>query len=64
MDVQLFGDDKTVVQPDILVVCNRDRLTRQRVQDAPDLVVEVASPGNWRMDALIKRQKYFEVNEL
>ena len=60
VDVQLFRDAKTVVQPDILVVCNRDRITRQRVQDAPDLVVEVASPSNWRMDALIKRQKYFE----
>lgn len=59
-DVQLFNDNKTCVQPDILVVCDRDQLRSERLSGAPDFVVEIASPGNWRMDAVIKRQKYFE----
>ncbi|MBP3204610.1 MAG: Uma2 family endonuclease [Lachnospiraceae bacterium] len=59
-DVQLFHDDKTMVQPDVFIVCDRKNITPTRIINAPDLVVEVASPGNWRMDALIKRQKYFE----
>ncbi|MBR1703246.1 MAG: Uma2 family endonuclease [Lachnospiraceae bacterium] len=59
-DVQLFHDNKTCVQPDILVLCDREQLRSNSLDGAPDLVVEVASPSNWRMDALIKRQKYFE----
>ncbi len=59
-DVQLFHDNKTCVQPDILVLCDRGQLRSNSLAGAPDLVVEVASPSNWRMDALIKRQKYFE----
>ncbi|MBR1851561.1 MAG: Uma2 family endonuclease [Lachnospiraceae bacterium] len=59
-DVQLFNDNKTCVQPDVLVVCDRERLLEPRLPGAPDFVVEVASPGNWRMDAIIKRQIYFE----
>lgn len=60
VDVQLFQDDKTCVQPDIMVVCDRGKLLGVRLTDVPDLVIEIASPGNWRMDAIIKRQKYFE----
>ena len=59
-DVQLFCDDKTMVQPDVFVVCNRDKITRQRVQGAPDLIVEVASQSNWRIDAYLKVIKYRE----
>ena len=57
-DVQLFHDDRTVVQPDVFVVCDRDKLTRQRVQDAPDLIVEVVSPGSLKMDTRLKLEKY------
>ena len=59
-DVQLFNDDRTCVQPDILVLCNRDRLRPERLSGVPDLVVEIASPSNWRMDAVMNRQKYLE----
>ena len=57
-DVQLFRDDRTVVQPDVFVVCDRDKLTMQRVQDAPDLIVEVVSPGSLKMDTRLKLEKY------
>lgn len=57
-DVQFDSDDKTMVQPDIFVVCNKDKITRQRLIGAPDLIIEVLSESNWYTDMVIKRQKY------
>ena len=57
-DVQLFHDDKTIVQPDVFVVCDRDKLIKQRVLDVPDLIVEVVSPGSLKMDTRLKLEKY------
>lgn len=43
--------DHTVVQPDLLYLSpERLRLARERVEGAPDLVVEVLSPGSVRRD--------------
>lgn len=36
----------TVVQPDICVVCDESKLDEKGCQGAPDLAVEVLSPGN------------------
>ena len=36
----------TVVQPDICVICDIDKLDKQGCNGAPDLIVEVLSPGN------------------
>ena len=57
-DVQLDCDDKTMVQPDVMIVCDRDKLTRPRLVGAPDLIVEVVSPSNWKMDVYLKLKKY------
>ncbi|MBR4344484.1 MAG: Uma2 family endonuclease [Lachnospiraceae bacterium] len=57
-DVQLDCDNKTIVQPDILVVCNRDKLQGHRVVGAPDFIVEVLSPSNWHHDVVRKLRKY------
>ena len=59
--------DIDVVEPDLLYI-SRQRLsilTKQHVRGAPDLVVEVASPGTRRVDELIKRKLYdrFDVRE-
>ena len=60
-DVQLFCDsDKTMVQPDVFVVCNRDQITMRRLLGAPDLVIEVVSPDSRRRDAALKLRKYRE----
>ena len=56
--VQLDRDNKTLVVPDILVVCDRDQITRKWVVGSPDLVIEVASPSNTKTDTLIKLNKY------
>jgi Uma2 family endonuclease len=40
------GDIYTVVQPDLCVVCDADKLDRRGCLGAPDLMVEILSPGN------------------
>ncbi len=57
-DVQLDCDDKTIVQPDVFVVCNREKIPRNRVIGAPDLVIEILSPSTRKKDITIKTAKY------
>lgn len=57
-DVQLDCDDRTIVQPDVLVVCDRDKITKPRIVGAPDLIVEVLSDSNWYHDTHRKLWKY------
>ena len=57
-DVQLDCDNKTMVQPDVLVVCDRDKITKARIVGSPDLIVEIVSPSNTAMDVLLKMLKY------
>ncbi len=49
-----------VVEPDVLYVSNSRKavLTEKNVQGAPDLVVEVGSPGTRRRDEKIKHRLY------
>ena len=58
VDVQLDCDDKTVVQPDVLVVCDRSKYKSGRVFGAPDLVIEVLSPSTRKKDMQLKLHKY------
>lgn len=54
------ADDRstTVVQPDILVVCDPAKLTERNVRGAPDWIIEVLSPATARHDHLTKRALY------
>ena len=58
VDVQLDSDDKTVVQPDVLIVCDRDKYKNGRIFGAPDMVVEVLSPSTKKKDMQLKMFKY------
>jgi Uma2 family endonuclease len=48
----------TVVQPDVLVVCDPDKLGKRGVRGAPDWVVEVLSPSTAGHDQIRKRNVY------
>jgi len=64
LDVRLFPEednsDDTVVQPDLLVVCDKDKLGKGSVNGAPDLAVEIVSPSNSHRELFIKFQYYLE----
>lgn len=47
-----------VVEPDISVVCDRDKLDKYGCKGAPDLVIEILSPSTRRHDRLIKLNLY------
>jgi Uma2 family endonuclease len=50
----------TVVQPDICVVCDMDKLDDKGCIGAPDLVIEILSPGNSRKEVKLKYAIYEE----
>ena len=59
LDVYLV--DHSVVQPDILYVsASRREILRERVEGAPDFVVEILSPGTARRDRVQKLGLYAE----
>ena len=51
-------DDDTVVQPDLLVVCNKSILDAKRCNGTPDMVIEVISPSTSRHDRIKKLNTY------
>lgn len=60
-----FGDgllvhltDKDHFVPDVMVVCDRNRIKRNGVYGAPDLVVEVLSPSTAKNDKGYKKSVY------
>jgi len=60
-DVCLNGlgdEDDTVVQPDLLVVCDDSKIDKKRCNGAPDMVIEILSPSTLKHDLLTKQIKY------
>ncbi len=55
-DVVLSESD--IVQPDVLVVCDPNKITEQNIQGAPDVVVEVLSPRTVMKDLREKKTLY------
>ncbi|MFC4210084.1 Uma2 family endonuclease [Pedobacter lithocola] len=53
-------DVYTVLQPDICVVCDKSKLDYHGCIGAPDIVVEILSPGNTKMELLNKYKVYEE----
>jgi Uma2 family endonuclease len=51
-------DDYNIVQPDVLVVCDKSKITDANIQGSPDLVIEVISPSNSFMDKKMKLELY------
>ena len=54
--VHLTDEDKFV--PDMMVVCDRDKIKRTYIDGAPDLIVEVLSPGTAKNDKGYKKRVY------
>jgi len=50
--------DDTLVEPDIVVVCDKSKIDKRGCNGAPDLVVEILSPSSARHDQMIKFRLY------
>ena len=56
--VNLNANDKIWVEPDISVICDKDKLSDRGCEGAPDWIIEIVSPGNPKNDYTIKLFKY------
>ncbi|MCL2026678.1 MAG: Uma2 family endonuclease [Leptospirales bacterium] len=50
--------DDTVVEPDIVVICDPSKIDERGCNGAPDLVIEILSPSTRRKDKYLKRELY------
>ena len=56
---KIFSEDnRNYVEPDISVICDKNKLTDKGCNGAPDWIIEVVSRGSQRMDCMIKLFKY------
>ena len=58
--VKLWEDRNTIVEPDISVICDEDKLTDRGCTGAPDWIIEIVSQGNPRHDYVLKLNLYNE----
>jgi Uma2 family endonuclease len=56
VDVVLSECD--VVQPDLFVVCDRQKITATSIEGAPEVVIEILSPGTALKDRREKKELY------
>lgn len=56
--VRLLQDDKNIVEPDISVICDQNKLTDKGCNGAPDWIIEIVSPGNPSHDYIEKLNLY------
>lgn len=54
----------TVVQPDLCVICNPEKLDEKGCIGAPDLIIEILSPGNSKTEMRDKFDIYQEAGVL
>lgn len=58
VDVQLDRDNRTMLQPDVMLICEREKVELKKIYGAPDFVLEVLSPSTRKRDLTLKVQKY------
>lgn len=62
LNVYLFheniGKCKNVFQPDIMIGCDRDKVTNKGYEGTPEFIIEVISPSTSRMDYFVKCDAY------
>ena len=56
--VFLNEDDKNYVEPDISVICDKNKLNDRGCTGAPDWIIEIVSPSSRNMDYMTKLIKY------
>ncbi len=59
VDVKLNDIPLTIVQPDLMIICDKNKLDGKRCNGAPDFIIEIISPGN-ASDDYIKKLYYYK----
>lgn len=60
--VQLNDKKDTVLEPDISVICDTDKITSRGCVGAPDWIIEIASPSNPSHDYITKLSLYHDAH--
>ena len=58
-DVKLSDKPLTIVQPDIMIICDKNKLDGKRCNGAPDFIIEIVSPAN-PSDDYIRKLYYYK----
>jgi len=58
-DVKLSDHPLTIVQPDIMVICDKNKLDGKRCNGSPDFIIEIVSPSN-PSDDYIRKLYYYK----
>lgn len=58
--IYIKDDDKNYVEPDLVVICDKNKLDNKGCHGAPDWIVEIVSPSSKRMDYYKKLNTYAE----
>lgn len=56
--VKLSKEKETIIEPDLSVICNPDKLTDKGCTGAPNWIIEIISPGNPGHDYIRKLNLY------
>ncbi|MCB6992974.1 Uma2 family endonuclease [bacterium 210820-DFI.6.37] len=59
LEVRLNEDDRTILQPDLVILCDPKKNDGRRINGAPDFIAEVVSSSSRKRDYLIKLNKYW-----
>lgn len=57
-EAEVVFDEENHLIPDLLVVCDKDKIKKNFIQGAPDFIVEVLSPSTKRRDITVKKDLY------
>ncbi|MHA6484983.1 Uma2 family endonuclease [Paenibacillus sp. strain BS8-2] len=65
IDVCLFSSNDTDesdiqdwLQPDLLIICDSNKIREKRITGAPDFIIEVLSPSTTKVDRVLKYNAY------
>jgi Uma2 family endonuclease len=58
-EVKLSDSPLTIVQPDLMIICDKNKLDGKRCNGAPDFIIEIVSPGN-PADDYIRKLYYYK----
>ena len=57
-EAEVVFDEENHLIPDLLVICDREKIKKNFIQGAPDFIVEVLSPISKRRDMTVKKEIY------